>query len=91
MGLIFNKSCEASSSLREGCPSGYQNETVPTQTPREVFLIRLDAGAYRELLKSLGGAALPAVTSQTTELQAGEQIGVQRVLRALREGFVVSS
>ncbi len=52
--------------------------------------MRLDEAVYKELLKSLGGAALPAVTSQTTELQAGEQIGVQRVLRALREGFVHS-
>ncbi|CAB3697865.1 hypothetical protein LMG3458_02487 [Achromobacter deleyi] len=52
--------------------------------------MRLDEDAYKELLKNLGGAALPAVTSQTTELQAGEQIGVQRVLRVLRDGFVYS-
>lgn len=53
-------------------------------------MVRLSDDAYKELLKNLGGAALPAVTSQTTDLQAGEQIGVQRVLRVLREGFVLS-
>jgi hypothetical protein len=46
---------------------------------------------YRALEKQLGGAAVPTVTSQTTDLQAGEQIGVQRVLKALRDGFVTEA
>lgn len=50
---------------------------------------RLTPEAYRALEKAIGGAAMPIVTSQTTDLQAGEQIGIQRVLKALRDGFVV--
>lgn len=85
--MFFGKSWKANISSPE--QTGYQNNSVPTGT-REIYLVRLDEAAYKELLKAIGGAALPAVTSHTTELQAGEQIGIQRVLRALREGFVAA-
>ena len=50
---------------------------------------RLSQDQYKALEKAVGGAANPLVTSQTTDLQAGEQIGIQRVLKILRDGFVV--
>ncbi|OZI20062.1 hypothetical protein CAL26_21140 [Bordetella genomosp. 9] len=50
---------------------------------------RLSPEAYRALEKLLAGSASAVVTSQTTDLQAGDMLGVQRVLKALRDGFVV--
>lgn len=50
-------------------------------------LIRLDADMYAQLCRDL--QAIPYVNHQTTELQAGYQLGIQAVLIRLREGFVV--
>lgn len=48
---------------------------------REVH--RLSAEAYKQLVTKL--EASPVVTSQTTDLQAGYLLGIQRVLHVLRE------
>lgn len=56
-----------------------------------VELHRLTPEAYKMVEKLIGGAANPVVTSQTTDLQAGESIGIQRVLKVLRDGFVIGT
>ena len=48
--------------------------------------VRLAPNVYNALEKSL---PIPAVTTTTTELQAGFALGIQFVLKQLREGFVV--
>lgn len=48
--------------------------------------MRLETSQYEALEKTLTG---PTVTTATTELQAGYQLGVQDVLRKLRAGYVV--
>jgi len=63
--------------------------TLPKEKQLNTQVVhRLSPEAYKALERMLGGAANPAVTSQTTALQAGEQVGIQRVLKALRDGFV---
>ncbi|KAG0163970.1 hypothetical protein DFQ30_010697 [Apophysomyces sp. BC1015] len=63
-------------------------ETQPTEEPmREQVLIRLDPEQYRTLERQVPP---PVVTAQTTELQAGYQLGVQTVLKLLREGYIQS-
>jgi len=52
----------------------------------EQTFIRLDPTQYRELERRLPP---PAVTNATTELMAGYQLGVQTVLKTLREGFTI--
>lgn len=47
---------------------------------------RLPPHVYAALEKGVGYIG---VTQHTTDLQAGYQLGVQAVLRALREGYVV--
>ena len=58
------------------------NQVAPQQ------LARLDHETYRAL-----AAGFPAVhvSTTTTDLQAGFQLGVQAVLEKLREGFVIGS
>ena len=46
-------------------------------------IVRLSPEMYKELCK--GVSAIPTVTGQTTELQAGFMLGVQHVLYVLRE------
>lgn len=58
---------------------------------KEVEVHRLSLDAYKALEKAVGGAALPIITSQTTALQAAEAVGIQRVLKAIRDGFVVGA
>ena len=48
--------------------------------------VRLSPNVYNALEKSL---PIPAVTQTTTELQAGFALGIQFVLKQLRDGFVV--
>lgn len=50
-------------------------------------VVRLAPDVYRALEKQLSP---PIVTSQTTELLAGYQLGVQQVLKLLREGYAVT-
>jgi TolB-like protein len=49
-------------------------------------VIRLTADMMAELEKQLPP---PVVTSQTTDLLAGYQLGVQAVLQKLRAGYVI--
>ncbi|CDK30099.1 hypothetical protein AMP1_28 [Burkholderia phage AMP1] len=53
---------------------------------QEQVVIRLDPEQYRTLERQVPP---PVVTTQTTELLAGYQLGVQSVLKLLREGFTV--
>lgn len=55
--------------------------TTPT---REI--LRLDGDSYAALAAKFGP---PLVTDKTSDLQAGFQLGVQAVLEALRQGFVI--
>jgi len=55
------------------------------QTTAQAF-IRLDPDQYRALERQLPP---PSVTNSTSELMAGYQLGVQAVLKALREGYTV--
>jgi len=48
--------------------------------------VRLDPTQYLALERQMPP---PAVTNATTELMAGYQLGVQAVLKALREGYTV--
>ncbi|WP_429498852.1 hypothetical protein ACQUFY_05955 [Robbsia andropogonis] len=50
-----------------------------------IEVVRLSADQYRELERKL---TPPVVTTATTELLAGYQLGVQDVLKHLRDGFV---
>jgi len=50
-------------------------------------IARLTPGQYAQLVQSLG--TVPYVTAQTTDLQAGQIIGMQFVLQKLRDGWVI--
>jgi len=52
----------------------------------EQILIRLDPAQYRRLEQQLPP---PAVTNTTSDLMAGYQLGVQAVLKILREGYTI--
>jgi len=52
----------------------------------EQTIARLDPTQYQALEKQLPP---PVVTNATTELMAGYQLGVQAVLKTLREGYTV--
>lgn len=52
----------------------------------EQVVHRLSPEVYKDLEKKVGYID---VTEKTSELQAGYQLGVQKVLRMLRDGFVV--
>lgn len=54
---------------------------------KEQVITRLEPDVYAELEAKVPP---PNVTTATTELMAGYQLGVQVVLRLLREGYVVS-
>lgn len=48
---------------------------------------RMSVDAYRQLEQHVNSTI--HVSDKTTELQAGEMLGVQKVLKVLRDGFVV--
>lgn len=50
----------------------------------EQAIVRLDPLQYQALERQVPA---PVVTTQTTELLAGYQLGVQTVLKLLREGY----
>lgn len=52
----------------------------------EQTIWRLDPRVYAELEKKIGSP--PVVGPSTTELEAGYKLGVQYVLKILRDGFV---
>jgi hypothetical protein len=64
-------------------PDGFSSSNLDTRIEVAV----LTAVQYEKLEKQL---APPAVTTNTTDLLAGYQLGVQDVLRKLRQGYVVS-
>lgn len=51
-----------------------------------IEVIRLSPDQYAQLEKA---AVSPVVTTATTELLAGYQLGVQAILKMLRDGYVV--
>lgn len=55
---------------------------------KTVTVYRLSQEVYKELEKSLPG---PRVNGETTPLQAGMMLGVEMVMRKLRDGVVVES
>lgn len=56
--------------------------------PKEVTIVRLDPAVLLDLKRKVGATCI--VTSQTTEHQAGYQLGVQHVLNVLQEGYTIS-
>lgn len=58
--------------------------TTPTDPPRQVT--RLTTAAYHALEKMV---PQPYVDNETTPIAAGYKLGVQAVLKALREGYVI--
>lgn len=58
-----------------------------SNTIKERVLNRLTPEVYRELEKKL---STPLVTIQTTELLAGYLLGIQTVLKELRNGYVTN-
>lgn len=48
-------------------------------------VVRLTPDAYRALEKALPA---PVVDDKTTDLVAGQRLGIQLVLKMLRDGFV---
>lgn len=50
-------------------------------------VMRLTKEQYAQLVKQLPGSV--AVTAETTPMQAGYMLGVQTVLKLLREGYVI--
>ncbi len=54
---------------------------------KEQVVTRLEPEVYAALE---GKVPPPNVTTTTTELMAGYQLGVQTVLKLLRDGYVVS-
>jgi hypothetical protein len=55
-------------------------------TPKPQVVIRLNADVYAKLEKQLSRTA---VTDQTSPIAAGFQLGVEYVLKALRNNIVV--
>lgn len=52
----------------------------------KVVVLRLENDQYLELTRKF---QTPFVSNDTSALQAGYQLGVQAVLKALREGYVI--
>lgn len=58
----------------------------PAPKPKEQFFVRMAPHIYNQLERKLPA---PVVSQQTTDLQAGFQLGVQYVLKQLRDGYVI--
>ncbi len=52
-------------------------------------VIRLDLNQYLELERKVLSDVI--VTEKTTDIHAGYQLGIQKVLRELRAGFVIGA
>lgn len=65
-------------------PNPGNSNTRPTAQTVVTDIYRLTPDVYAKLEKQCGS---PAVTSTTSELEAGYKLGVQQVLKLLREGF----
>lgn len=55
-------------------------------TEKTVYINRLSPEAYQQLVSRVRANA---VSSTTTPIEAGVLLGIQQVLQALREGFVI--
>lgn len=53
-----------------------------------ITMARLSQNVYEDLERKIGQIL---VNRETTELMAGQQLGIQLVLRLLREGYVIST
>lgn len=53
-----------------------------------ITMARLSQNVYEDLERKIGQIL---VNRETTELMAGKQLGIQLVLRLLREGYVIST
>ena len=58
------------------------NQTLPLEVHR------LSDAVYKDIEKKF---SRPIVSSQTTAHEAGYQLGIQAILQALREGYVVQT
>lgn len=56
------------------------------EQPKVVTYARLTREVYEDLERKVGRIL---VTRETTDLQAGYQLGVQSVMQMLREGYVI--
>lgn len=62
-----------------------------TETAQPVYAIqRLTPEVLREIRRKVGGPASCLVTTTTTELQAGFQLGINHVLNILAEDFTTA-
>jgi hypothetical protein len=55
---------------------------------KTITMARLTPEVYADLERTVGHIL---VNRETTELMAGQQLGIQYVLRLLREGYVVGA
>lgn len=55
---------------------------------KTVTMARLTQEVYEDLERKVGNIL---INRETTELMAGQQLGIQYVLRLLREGYVVGA
>ena len=62
---------------------------MSNETITEVY--RLRPADLERIRKQVGGDAVNTVTATTTELQAGFQLGINRVLDILRQGFSIET
>lgn len=53
-----------------------------------ITVLRLEARQYAELEKRVGHIQ---IDGQTSELQAAYQLGIQQVLKVLRQGYVIGT
>lgn len=65
---------------------GDYTRDIPQSTPQETH--RLTLPAYKQLEQMCEAAQ---VNGTTTEIQAGFKLGIQHVLRLLRDGFVIGT
>ena len=54
----------------------------------EQVVVRLEHSVMQDLRRKVNASAL--VTSQTTDLQAGFQLGINHVLNVLQEGYTIT-
>ena len=56
--------------------------------PEKVIIVRLEQSVMNDLRRRVNGTCM--VTTQTTDLQAGYQLGMAHVLNVLQEGYVTT-
>ena len=66
--------------------SHISTDSVPGRGPNRIEVVTLHKSVYDELAKKFRPLV---VTEATTQIQVGYALGVQAVLKALRDGLVV--